>query len=168
MDATNYLVQIAAAMEEAKLEAILIGNGAAALQGAPVTTMDLDFYYRDTPANRKKLSLVAERVSAKLTQPSPDLSSVYRLDYGAVDFHVDFLPIAAGISSLASLRSRATLVEIEGRRLMVASLVDIIRSKRSSGRPKDNAVLDVLEKTLLEINAQANQSRTTLPAVQGE
>ncbi len=168
MDATNYLAQITAAMEEAKLEAILIGNGAAALQGAPVTTMDLDFYYRDTLANRKKLIQVASLVSAKLIQPSPDLSSVYRLDYGPVDFHVDFLPIAAGINSLASLRSRATIVEIGGRRLRVASLVDIIRSKRAAGRPKDKAVLDVLEKTLSEINAQAEQSRATRVAGSGK
>ena len=168
MDATNYLVQIAAAMEEVKLEAILIGNAAAALQGAPVTTMDLDFFYRDTAVNRKKLGLVADLVSAKLTQPSPDLSSVFRLDYGSVDFHVDFLPIAAGISSFASLRSRATIVEIEGRSLSVASLRDIILSKRSAGRAKDKAVLDVLEKTLTEINAQADQGRRTRAISQGE
>ena len=32
---------IAAALAEVRLEAILIGNAAAALQGAPVTTVDL-------------------------------------------------------------------------------------------------------------------------------
>ncbi len=54
MDATGYLARMAAALHEAKLEAILIGNGAASLQGAPVTTVDLDFYYRATPVNPKK------------------------------------------------------------------------------------------------------------------
>lgn len=157
MDATKYLVQIAAAMEAAKLEAILIGNAAAALQGAPVTTMDLDFYYRDTLVNRKKLIAVANQVNAKLTQPFPQLSSLYRLDYGSVDFHVDFLSVAAGISSIASLRSRSTTVAMEGSKLLVASLADIIKSKREAGRPKDKAVLDALEKTLGEIEAQAQQ-----------
>lgn len=104
--------------------------------------------------------MVAERVGAKLMQPSPTFSSLYRLDYGLEDFHVDFLAVAAGIRSVASLRSRATTVRIEGEVLMVASLDDIIASKRSAGRSKDKAVLDVLEKTLKEIKSQAEQGGT--------
>jgi hypothetical protein len=157
VDATSYLSGVAKAMKSAKLEAVLIGNAAAALQGAPVTTMDLDFFYRDTATNRKKLEVVAASVGAKLTRPFPELSSLYRLDYGLADFHVDFLAVAAGVKSLASLRSRATPVAMEGAELLVASLVDVIQSKRAAGRPKDKAVLDVLEKTLNEIQAQTEQ-----------
>ena len=43
MDAAPALEEIAQALTEAKLEAILIGNAGAALQGAPVTTVDFDF-----------------------------------------------------------------------------------------------------------------------------
>ena len=157
MDATGYLAQLAAALKAAKLEAVLIGNGAAALQGAPVTTMDHDFYYRDSPTNRKKLEVIADLVGAKLIRPFPDLASTYRMDYGSTDFHVNFLAIAAGIKSIASLRSRATPVRMEGAELLVASLADIILSKRTAGRPKDKAVIDVLEKTLAEIESQAKQ-----------
>lgn len=53
MDATSHLVKVAAALKAAHLEAILIGNAGAALQGAPGTTMDLDFYYR-TPVRIEK------------------------------------------------------------------------------------------------------------------
>lgn len=38
-----YLALIARLLHEEKLDAVLIGNAAAALQGAPVTTIDLDF-----------------------------------------------------------------------------------------------------------------------------
>jgi len=154
MDATPYLVQIAKAIKAARLEAILIGNAGAALHGAPVTTMDLDFYYRDSSVNLKKLQQIAMTVNAVLKQPFPELSAMYRLDYGDSDFHVDFLPIAAGISSLASLRSRATFVAIEDSEVLVASLRDILNSKRLAGRSKDLAVIDVLEKTIAEIDAQ--------------
>ena len=101
-------------MEAAKLEAILIGNAAAALQEAPVTTMDLDFYDRDALVNRKKLVAVANQVNATLTQPFPQLSSLYRMDYGSVDFPVYFLSVAARISSIASsMHSRLDLDVLE-------------------------------------------------------
>ena len=54
MNAEPVLHQIAAALQECHLEAILIGNAAAALQAVPVTTLDFDFMFRKTPANLKK------------------------------------------------------------------------------------------------------------------
>ncbi len=47
---------------------------------------------------------------------------------------------------------------MEGSKLLVSSLADVIRSKREAGRPQDKAVMDALEKTLGEIEAQAQQS----------
>jgi len=45
MDAHRLLARIARMLEEHGLEAVLIGNAAAALQGAPVSTVDLDFMF---------------------------------------------------------------------------------------------------------------------------
>jgi hypothetical protein len=44
----------------------------------------------------------------------------------------------------------ATTAGIGGAQLQVATLSDIIRSKRAAGRARDLAVLEVLEKTLDE------------------
>ena len=55
MDARPLLDSVVAALAEARLEAILIGNAAAAMQGAPVTTVDFDFMFRPTPVNLAKL-----------------------------------------------------------------------------------------------------------------
>jgi hypothetical protein len=41
-------------------------------------------------------------------------------------------------------------VHIEGVPILVASLVDIIKSKRAARRPRDLAVLDILEQALAE------------------
>ena len=54
------------------------------------------------------------------------------------------------IRSLASLRSRARTIMFEDSKLLVAALSDVIRSKRAAGRPRDNAVLQILEKALRE------------------
>jgi len=43
MDARPFLETLAKLLQETGLEAILIGNAAAAIQGAPVTTLDFDF-----------------------------------------------------------------------------------------------------------------------------
>jgi len=45
VDATNIIARVAGAIERHGLETVLIGNAAAAMQGAPVTTLDIDFLY---------------------------------------------------------------------------------------------------------------------------
>ena len=52
-------------------------------------------------------------------------------------------------------------MQIEGRTILVASLADIIKSKKEANRPNDRAVLHVLERTLseqAEARAQADQA----------
>ncbi len=51
MDAAPLLTKVVAALADSHLEAILIGNAAAAIHGAPVTTLDFDFLFRPTPLN---------------------------------------------------------------------------------------------------------------------
>ena len=53
MDARPVLEQVARVLQKHGLEAILIGNAAAALKGAPVTTVDLEFMIRKTPVNSR-------------------------------------------------------------------------------------------------------------------
>lgn len=65
MNATPLLSRLLAACADAGLETILVGNAAAALHGAPVTTLDFDFLFRDTPANLKKMKSVAKSLGAR-------------------------------------------------------------------------------------------------------
>lgn len=55
-----------------------------------------------------------------------------------------------GIRSFEGLRKRAKTVRLAGADLTVATLSDIIKSKRAANRDRDRAVLDVLEKALNE------------------
>ena len=54
MNAEPLLKKIAQVFHKVRLEAVMIGNAAAALHGAPVTTLDIDFMFRKTPENLKK------------------------------------------------------------------------------------------------------------------
>ena len=60
------------------------------------------------------------------------------------------MSILHGIRSFENLRSDAEEVEFEGNVLKIASLEKIIRSKKKLGRPRDLAVIEILEKTLDE------------------
>lgn len=159
MNAASYLVEIGRALTGARLEAVLIGNAAAALQGAPVTTVDFDFFFRKTAPNLKKIRALADALHATVMRPYYPASDLYRVvrDDG---LQVDFMAAIHGIRSFEGVRDRATTVEIEGTPIRVASLADIIKSKKAAGRPRDLAVIGVLEKALEEsVQAQKNARR---------
>jgi hypothetical protein len=147
VNAEPILKQIAEALNQCKLEAILIGNAAAALQGAPVTTLDFDFMFRKTPANLRKLKDLARRLGGRILKPYYPISELYRLVNDDRGLQLDFMSVIHGVRSFASLRSRAAQVHFGSHPLWVADLEDIIRSKRALDRPKDRAVLDILEQT---------------------
>lgn len=64
MNASPLLERLLAALAQKKLETVLIGNAAAAILGAPVTTLDFDFMFRDTPTTMRTLKGVAAILDA--------------------------------------------------------------------------------------------------------
>ena len=150
MNAEPLLSKIAKTFQDCRLEVILVGNAAAALQGAPVTTLDFDFMFRDTPLNLKKLKNVASALRMSSSQPYQPTSDLYRLVQKNTGLQLDFMSQLHGVKSFESLKSRADEVYFGTARLLVADLKDIIRSKKALGRKKDLAVLDLLEQTQRE------------------
>src|SRR5258708_11839013 len=148
MDAAPLLNRIAKLLRQHNLEAILIGNAAAALQGAPVTTVDIDFLFRNAPASLKKLKALARSLDAYILRPYYPVSGLYRIVRDEDGLQLDFMTVIDGIRSFEGLRKRAKTIHIGDSQIQVAILSDIIKSKRAAGRPRDLAVLDVLEKAL--------------------
>src|SRR5258705_13847154 len=111
MDVRPVLFRIAKLLEKHGLEAVLIGNAAAALQGAPVTTVDFDFMFRKTPANLRKLKALAAALDAVILRPYYPASDLFRIVRDEDGLQVDFMGTVHGVRSLASLRSRARIVE---------------------------------------------------------
>ncbi len=150
MDASPLLARIAALLEKHGLQCVLIGNAAAALQGAPVTTIDFDFMFRRSPANIRKLKAVARDLDATLLRPFYPQSGLIRLARDGDGLQVDFMSVIDGIHSFEGLRKRAGRVNVGGIDVLVATLPDIVKSKKAAGRPQDLAVLAALEKTVEE------------------
>lgn len=163
MDAAPFLVEVGRALKAASLEAVLIGNAGAALQGAPVTTVDFDFLFRKTPRNLQKLKQFATRLGATVLRPYYPVSDMFRVvrDDG---LQVDFMGTVHGLRSFEGVRARATIVTLEDATIAVASLGDIIRSKRAAGRPRDLAVVEVLEKADAKAQDEAARRHASGPA----
>jgi predicted nucleotidyltransferase len=147
VDAQPELALLARVLNENRLEAILIGNMAAALHGAPVSTVDIDLFFRKTPANMEKLKRVAKVLEAVILRPYYPVSALFRLQRERDGLQIDFMGKIDGVKSYENVRSHAAAYEIGGQKILAASLDDIIRSKRAAGRGKDLAVIDILEKT---------------------
>jgi len=159
MNAQPILFTLARVLDEQRLEAVLIGNAAAALQGAPVTTVDFDFLFRKTPTNIRKLKAIAKSLGAMLLRPYYPASGLYRITRDDDQLQLDFMGRIDGVRSIEGMRRRASRMDMGGHALLVASLADIIRSKRAAGRPRDQAVLEILEKVLHETTQAENDKK---------
>jgi predicted nucleotidyltransferase len=146
------LAEVARAAQSVRLECVLIGNAAAALLGAPVTSVDLDFFIRDTRQNEAKLERLAEALGGlAVTRPGEPTSRMVRLLGKPAP--LDFVIALSSGARFEAVRARATDVDVGGVKVRVASLADVIAAKRAAGRPKDLAVLPLLEQTARVLDA---------------
>jgi hypothetical protein len=157
MNAEPLLNKVAKVFAEHRLEAVMVGNAAAALHGAPVTTLDIDFMFRKTPLNLKKLKAVAQSFRAVILKPYYPVSDLFLIINDEQGLQLDFMSRLDGIRSFEGLRSRSTSVRFGEHQLKIASLADIIKSKRATGRDRDLAVLEILERTLNEQEKGENE-----------
>lgn len=155
MNAEPFLAEVVRHLTDLKFDVVLIGNAAAAIQGAPVTTVDFDFMFRKTAVNLRKLKLLATRLGATVLRPYYPASDMFRVVRDDDGLQLDFMATIHGVRSFDGLRARAQGIEIGGRLLLVASLSDIISSKKAARRPRDLAVLESLEKTREEAERTA-------------
>src|ERR1700746_865692 len=99
MNAEPLLNRIAAVFAENRLETVMVGNAAAALHGAPVTTLDIDFMFRKTPANMRKLKAVARSLGGSVFKPYYPVSDLFRVVNEEQGLQLDFMTKLHGIRS---------------------------------------------------------------------
>lgn len=143
-------------LNEHKVKYVVIGGLAAVLQGVPLPrTADIDVTPASDQRNKKRLAAALRELEARLRAPGLEEPVEIPLDertftgmttmtfltrFGPCD--VSFLP--DGTSGYEDLIRDAKVLEREGVQIPVASLTDIIRSKRAAGREKDAAHLLLL------------------------
>ena len=155
----SVLLEVMRAVIQVGLDAIVIGNGAAALQGVPVTTQDIDFLVRETPRNEDKIkdlvAVLGENVRS--SRPFEPVSRMIRVEGLPVD--IDFVFGLSSRAKFESVKSRAHEITIGDVSIRVADLQDVIAAKRAAGRPKDLATLAILQQ-YLDVQNGKNEDET--------
>lgn len=153
---------INAAFQKAQVEYLFIGKSGAILLGYPSTTQDVDLFVPKSQENGRKiikaLRAVGFVVESKLAEAIVAGKDFVQIKSGPFD--VDLIHAPDGIESFEAAKSRS--VVFGG--FPVASLRDIIASKRASNRAKDLIDLELLEEFRREF--ERHHARPAESAVQ--
>lgn len=144
---------------DAKVEFIVVGGAAAVIQGAPITTNDLDIVHRRTLENVARLLDVLLRLDATMRydfahrglRPTAEmLGGKGQINLSTSLGPIDPLCELGEGRGYDELLAHSELVTDEGRQLRVLDLPTLIEVKTKAGRPKDKVVLPILIATLQE------------------
>jgi len=146
------------------VEFVIIGGMAARLHGTGHATIDIDICPSPEEANLSNLADALRHLGARLRvegdpegvafDPHPDmLRQVTTMTMITEQGPIDLCFTPAGFSDgFASLREHASTIVVGAVDLPVASLEDVVISKRAAGRPKDIVALPPLEAHLRRIS----------------
>lgn len=139
-----------------KIRFMVVGLSAAALQGAPVVTEDIDLWFDDL--SNPKLSQALVKVGAAYIPPfgynPPMIGGV-----GSEPF--DVVIRMNGLGEFADEWKRALEIKVGKLKLKVLPLERILASKQAANRPKDRRVIPVLQNTLRTLQTKTTRRVTT-------
>ena len=153
------LSEILEGLLEAGVDFILVGGLAAVIQGAPVTTMDVDIVHNQSPDNitrlltfLKSVDAVHRRLDDRLIEPKKgDLSVKGHLLLTTRMGPIDILAGIEGGRSYDELLSHTVEIDFRRNSLRVLDLKTLIEIKDSSADLKDKQRLPVLKETLRQL-----------------
>jgi hypothetical protein len=152
---------IVSALQKHHVRFVVIGGVAAIAHGSPLPTEDMDVTPDPALDNLQALAAALVDLRAKLRTPQGPAefpveaqmlarNTVWTLATSAGALDLCFQP--AGTGGYEDLRRGALELDLgSGRPALVASLLDVIRSKETANRVKDRAQLPALRQTLEEL-----------------
>ena len=132
---------------------VMIGGLAGRTWGSPTITNDLDICYERSATNFQALATALRALGATL-RGAPD-GLPFQLDAKTLRFGdsftfdtkvgaIDCLGTPSGTKGYDDLIDGATEFTVEGVKLHVCSLDDLLRMKRAANRPKDRIEVEIL------------------------
>jgi predicted nucleotidyltransferase len=133
------------ALDELGVRYMVIGVGAAVLQGADTVTVDIDLWF----ANRADPHIhEAAKRAGGVWIPGHFGMMPPMLGGDDLGDRLDIVLTAQGLDAFETEYARAYTIDVDGVFIRVLPLERIIVSKRAAGRRKDLAVLPALEAAL--------------------
>jgi hypothetical protein len=132
---------------------VVIGGLGARLHGSPTVTNDTDVCYDRSPGNLERLADALVELKARLRGVDDEVPFLLdaatiaggdHFTFSTTAGNLDCLGTPAGVDGFTGLAGRAQPYDVEGLRVLVASIDDLVRMKRAVGRPKDLIEIDVL------------------------
>jgi hypothetical protein len=137
-----------------KVAFMVVGLSAAALQGAPVVTQDVDLWFRDL--EEPGLARALRRVKGAYVPPvAMDPPMLAGKGLGLFDIVVHM----HGLGGFDQELNNTIKVPLGRFRIPVLKLERILASKRAAGRPKDTLVLHVLRDALAATRGRRPRAR---------
>jgi predicted nucleotidyltransferase len=132
------------ALSERGVRFLIIGMGAALIEGAPLATQDIDVWFAGVD-------------DARIVEAAKEAGGFWISGFGVQPpafggdglSRIDVVLTAHGLDAFDVEYERALERTVDGTALRVLPLERVIASKRSTGRLKDTAQLPALEATLL-------------------
>jgi hypothetical protein len=138
----------------ARVDFVVIGGVAVVVQSSPRFTRDLDITYATGEKNLALLGSVLTDLGARLRGVEADLPfapdirtlrGAQMLTLTTPEGDIDLLADPPGSPGYASLKRRASRIELAGESVLVAAIDDLIAMKAAAGRPQDLVDLESLE-----------------------
>ena len=142
------------ALVEEGVDFLVVGLAAAALQGAPAVTQDIDLWFRDL--SDPALGRALRRSGATYIPPGPHNPPLLAAGDAGL---FDVVTTMDGLGTFRQEARRAVRVPIGAIEVPVLPLARVIASKKASGRPKDRAVLPALEDALRVLTSRKRARR---------
>ena len=135
-----------------KVEFMIVGLSAAALQGAPVVTQDIDLWFRTLPDPGIEKAL--KKFDGSYIPPIADNPPMLAGD-GVELF--DIVVHMHGLGEFDDEIEHTVKIPLGRMKVLVMNLERIIASKKSAGRTKDKIVLKVLVDALMTIKEREGE-----------
>lgn len=124
--------------DRAAVEYVLVGGYAVAFHGRPRATKDIDFVLRGTNENlgRAAAALGAFGAPTNVVEAVRTMRADDVVYLGSPPLRIDLLRTVDGVDP-ARLFANAIDAELDGVRVRVISLDDLVANKRAAARPQD-------------------------------
>ncbi len=156
------------ALTEGGVDFVVVGGVAAILEGAPITTIDLDIVFRVEDDNLDRLQVLLTDLEARYRDPAgrqirPTVDRLRANRINLLETRDGLLDAMQEIGDgwdYEEVANRAHPCRVGELEVLVLDLGAVIESKRAAGREKDTAMLPVLRRTL-ELRQRARLEPST-------